>query len=198
MLMIPVVQIYQRAFQRSAAVGTIAAVVAAMKRMFTEIRRKQGVFQNFRVKRFRMGRFQKIRQIAVTAAREIRFRDCRRIAVDTGCELQSVKISFIKVDIFRTNEIAYSQKIPAFFRLFQPAPADSGEFIRIVHFPYFIFVRDQIVVEIVGGAVVQAAAVCQRIEFFSVLQAPCAYFLYLSDIPVQLAAQIIAVEKAAR
>lgn len=114
MLMIPVVQIYQRAFQRSAAVGTIAAVVAAMKRMFTEIRRKQGVFQNFRVKRFRMGRFQKIRQIAVTAAREIRFRDCRRIAVDTGCELQSVKISFIKVDIFRTNEIAYSQKIPAF------------------------------------------------------------------------------------
>ena len=76
------------------------------------------------------------------------------------------------MDILRADKIGILDQTLVVGRILQILMADAPKLVGVVHLCDLAFVSHQIIVEIVGRAMVQAAGVGQHVQAFSVFFAP--------------------------
>ena len=105
------------------------------------------------------------------------------------------EIGLVFIHILRANEVSDGINILLLFRVFQIFPAKTTELVGIVHLGDFCFVGNQIVVEIPGGTVVQAAAVGKKEKPLAVTFTPGMKLLNGIKVPIQFPLHIKAVKE---
>ena len=79
-----------------------------------------------------------------------------------------------------------AQNVLLILRILNKAAAHTGELGAVVHLSNLLLMGHQIVVELAGGAEVEASAVGKHIQLFAVVICPALQLLQLRYIPVQL------------
>jgi len=142
-----------------------------------------------------VGRLQKLQQIAAVVPADVTAHYHRRILVYPSGKLCRYEIGLVFIHILRADEVGDGINILLLFRVFQIFPAKTTELVGIVHLGDFCFVGNQIVVEIPGGTVVQAAAVGKKEKPLAVTFAPGMKLLNGIKVPVQFPLHIKAVKE---
>ena len=140
--------------------------------MFSEFRRNPAVFKNCRIKGFRVIRLHQFHQVSAVRTVQIGVHHADRIPVGARCQFHRIKIRLVQRNIFRTDEIGVAEILLLPAAVPEIIVTDAAEFLCVVHCADFLFMRDEIVMKIVGGTVIQASAVRQQIKAFSIVVAP--------------------------
>lgn len=186
-------QTFFRDFSAVAAGAAIAGTGGSERPVFC---RDPCIVKHLPAEENSMSRFGQIKQIPSEVSRTVGLHDQTGIAVGPGCQLDPGSDFFIMDQILRSDQSGIGKIVQ--LPVSVPEKSSAENRIRVsgagleIHFSH---VRDQIVMKNLGGAVPEAAAVCQQTHGFAISRSTVRKKLKLVRKIIQVPLEAEAVEK---